>query len=165
MATDTFSIQNDAHVQADTVQFENENLNLKVVNRHFPSVRTILSIAPYAVIYTFSPSISGWEKSGIEGTLFICELFPTVEGWQRYSVVVLNRRGLENFSMELRSADDVEVTEEYVILQNREENGDEPQIIGLWIFAEQLPSSTANARIANAHIIKACATQAEASRR
>ena len=165
MATDTYNGQSADAMPTVSVQNKNDDLNLKVVNRHYPAVRAILSIAPYAVIYAFSPSTSGWEKSGIEGTLFICELFPSVEGTQGYSVVVLNRRGLENFAMELRTADDVEVTDEYIILQNREENEDHPQIIGLWIFAEPPPSSTAEARTANAHLIKACATQAEWRRR
>ena len=165
MATDMYNGQSTESNQAVSVQTKNDNLNLKVVNRHYPAVRFILSIAPYAVIYTFSPSSSGWEKSGIEGTLFICELFPSAEGRQGYSVVVLNRRGLENFAMELRTADDVEVTEEYIILQDREENENDPQIIGLWIFAEPPPSSTSEARTANAQLIKACATQADASRR
>ena len=164
MAADTYSNQGGEAVQGASVQMENDNLNLKVVNRHYPTVRAILSIAPFAVIYTFSPLIPGWEKSGIEGTLFICELFPSAQGRPGYSVIILNRKGLENFAMELRSADDVEVTEEYIILQNREERENDPQIIGLWIFAEPSPSSTAEARNANAQLIKACANQADANR-
>lgn len=164
MAADTYSSQGDEAMQAVSVQMENDNLNLKVVNRHYSAVRAILSIAPYAVIYTFSPLISGWEKSGIEGTLFICELLPSASGRPGYSVIILNRRGLENFAMELRSADDVEVTDEYIILQNREERENDPQIIGLWIFAEPPPSSTAEARTANAQLIKACANQADANK-
>ena len=164
MSTDGYNSQDGPSAQVVQVQVENANLNVKVVNRHYPSVRSILSIATYAVIYTFSPLSSGWEKSGIEGTLFVCELYPTPEGLPRYSVVVLNRRGLENFAMELLSADDVEITEEYVILQNRENSDNEPGIIGLWIFTEPPPSSTAEARAVNAQLIKACAAQAESRR-
>jgi len=65
--------------------------------------------------------------------------------------------------MELERSEDVEQTEEYVILQI-EENG-APTIYGLWIYAEPPPSSTANARVINAQIIEDCAAQAEQSRK
>lgn len=54
----------------------NPQLNLSVLQRHLPSTTSILLIAPYAVIYTFIPDTSSWEKSGIEGTLFICAQTP-----------------------------------------------------------------------------------------
>jgi hypothetical protein len=139
-------------------------LNLIVLCRHNPSVSSILSIAPYAVIYTFSPATQQWEKHGIEGTLFVCQLTPSPQGAERYSVTVLNRRGLNNFSTELRSTGEVEVTEEYVILQISGEDGT-VQVFGVWIFPELAPSSTVDTRTINAQIIHACAAQAEASRK
>ncbi|KAI9782528.1 MAG: mRNA-decapping enzyme 1B [Peltula sp. TS41687] len=159
----------------------NAQLNLSVLRRHDPHVHSILSIAPYAVVYGFSPLTSQWEKSGIEGTLFVCRLStqpltlyqePTADtdpdgGVERYTVMVLNRRGLQNFTVELLSAADVEVTEEYVILQVAEEENKQeapPSIYGLWIFSEPAPSSTANTRAINAQIIQDCAAQAEVSR-
>ena len=166
----------------------NEELNLAVLRRHNPSIIGILSIAPYAVVYRFSATTSTWEKRGIEGTLFVVQLVSEHLGYQdptapeqgdisaaKFGVVVLNRRGLDNFEAELKSADDVEVTEEYVILQVTDEPSDalqdgdekqeqEPNIIGLWIFSEPPPSSTAQARLLNAQIIQECAKQAEISR-
>lgn len=119
-------------------------------------------------MYLFSPDTQQWEKSGVEGTLFVCQLEPEeVYGSssfvERYSVTVLNRKGLENFSTELLSANDVEITEQYVILQVMAEDGT-PQIIGLWIFSEPPPSSTAQTREINAQIIQECASRAENSR-
>lgn len=150
----------------------NAQLNLGVIQRHNPSVIDILSIAPYAVVYLFSPVSQQWEKSGVEGTLFVCRLSPNALGRDRYSVIILNRRGLDNFSTELKSGDDVDVTDEYVILQvaqedssNEAEDVPEIQIFGLWIFSEPEPSSTAKAREINAQIIQHCAKQAEISRK
>ncbi|KAI4823021.1 P-loop containing nucleoside triphosphate hydrolase protein, partial [Aureobasidium sp. EXF-8846] len=116
----------------------NEELNLSVLQRHDPSVHQILSVAPFAVVYTFNPVSSTWEKQGTEGTLFVCSLLPLVGGPQieRYSCIVLNRRGLENFSSELFSAESVQVTDDYVILQVEAEDGS-TNIYGLWIFAEE----------------------------
>ncbi|KAI9693482.1 MAG: hypothetical protein M1820_009218 [Bogoriella megaspora] len=166
----------------------NEELNLAVLKRHNPEVTSIVSIAPYAVIYKFSASSSTWEKRGVEGTLFVVSLIPERISLAhpsnpedgdilipRFGVIVLNRRGLDNFSTELKSGDDVEITEEYVILQVRNDTAEEqeneftpqeyvPDIIGLWIFSEPPPSSTAQTRILTAQIIQECANQTEASR-
>jgi hypothetical protein len=142
----------------------NEELNLSVLQRHDPSVHQILSVAPFAVVYTFNPVSSTWEKQGTEGTLFVCSLLPLVGGPQieRYSCIVLNRRGLENFSSELFSAESVQVTEDYVILQVEGEDGS-TNIYGLWIFAEE-GGSTVQARVVNALIIQECAKRVEDSR-
>ena len=142
----------------------NAELNLSVLRHHNPEITSILSIAPYAVVYLFSPIAQQWEKSGVEGTLFVCQLMPSQAGAERYIATVLNRRGLENFSVELLDGADVEVTEEYVILQVSESETDQ-RIYGLWIFSEPPPSSTANTRAINAQILHDCAVQAETSQR
>ncbi|KAF2792962.1 PH domain-like protein [Melanomma pulvis-pyrius CBS 109.77] len=135
----------------------NEELNLSVLRRHYPDVTALRHLAPYAVLYAFNLDTQQWEKIGIEGTLFVCELAPS-GGADRFSVVILNRRGLDNFAMELTSEAEMEITDEYVILQ-----GD--QVYGLWIFSEPPPSSTANTRIETAEKIKVLAIQAAESRR
>lgn len=189
ISTDTPSQTDDTI--SSSIPHDNASLNLSVLRRHNPDITSILSIAPYAVIYTFNASSQSWDKSGCEGTLFVCALTPlyseshdqsqddATEGIERYAVVVLNRRGLENFSFDLESADSVEVTEEYVLLQGEEEvgEGDEtdgpglerverrPVVYGVWIFAEPSPSSTSEMRRINARVILECAGLAEASRR
>ncbi|KAL9105350.1 MAG: hypothetical protein Q9227_009470 [Pyrenula ochraceoflavens] len=144
----------------------NEELNISVLQRHFPAVQSILSIAPYVVVYVFNSSSTSWEKSGIEGSMFVSQLdaYPHL-GNDRYSVFVLNRRGLDNFEAELHQEGDVEITEEYVILKTKSpEDPDTEKIIGLWIFSEPPPSSTSETRTINAQLIKQCAVQAGLSR-
>lgn len=153
----------------------NEELNLSVLRRHNPSINTVVSLAPYAVVYIFSPTSQLWEKSGIEGSLFVCHLTRGTLGEEKYSVFVLNRRGLNNFDAELGSGDDVELTEEYVILKIDEPAGSQgvtvggdagnARIYGLWIFSEPAPSSTAETRTINAKVIKECANRAQESRK
>lgn len=166
----------------------NADLNLSVLRRHNHHITSILSIAPYAVIYTFNPSSQTWEKSGIEGSLFVCQLAPQLSPdsptfIERYTVHVLNRRGLDNFSLELTTPNEIEVTEEYIILQgtttaivpfppaeedlSQQDGGPEDAeavIYGLWVFAEPEPSSTAMMREINARVIVDCAVRAERSR-
>ena len=186
--TDTAALTDTGLPQPPPPSRTNEELNLAVLRRHNPSIVGVVSIAPYAVVYKFSATSSTWEKRGIEGTLFVVQLlsdrlgsenFSSLETSQisiaRFGVVVLNRRGLENFEADLKSTEDVEITEEYVILQvsteapkptqdgtGKQDQG--PDIIGLWIFSEPPPSSTAEARVLNAQIIQECAKQAYVSR-
>ncbi|PGH18289.1 hypothetical protein AJ79_00628 [Helicocarpus griseus UAMH5409] len=155
----------------------NEELNLAVLQRHNPSIVSILSLAPYAVVYIFSATTQLWEKSGIEGTMFVCQLTQGELGEERYSVLVLNRRGMQNFEAKLADGDDVEITEEYVILKVVAEggagasstvksaDGSESIIYGLWIFSEPPPSSTAETRALNAQVIKECAVHGGQSRK
>ena len=52
-------------------------------------------------------------------------------------VVVLNRRGLDNFVLKLKREDQVDVTEEYIILQDADGDGEgEQKAYGLWVFQE-----------------------------
>ncbi|KAK2848486.1 hypothetical protein FQN49_005674 [Arthroderma sp. PD_2] len=158
----------------------NEELNLGVLRRHDPSISSILSLAQYAVVYLFNATTQLWEKIGIEGTLFVCQLTQGEIGEERYSVFLLNRRGMDNFDVKLSTGDDIEITDEYVILKVDEQDrgleghehgaivtspGRKAMIYGLWIFSEPAPSSTADARSLNAQVIKECAVHAGESRK
>ncbi|KAI9856289.1 MAG: hypothetical protein M1824_005504 [Vezdaea acicularis] len=144
----------------------NSEINLTVLRRYEPTISQILSIANYAVVYVFSTESQTWEKNDIEGTMFVCQLSPSEvakeEGIERYKVIILNRRGLDNFTADLTSSNDVEITDQYVILRSSSNPGNAP-IYGLWIFSEPPPSSTAETRTRNAKIIEDCAAAAEAS--
>jgi hypothetical protein len=144
------------------LQASNQALNLSVLRRYIPDILAIITTAPYAVLYIFSPHSSAWEKSGIEGTLFVIACTPDEDtGAERFKAVLLNRRGLENFSAELRHPDDVDITDDYVIIKG---DDDEDQIFGLWIFAEPAPASTAHMRELTGSIIIECAKRAAVSR-
>ena len=69
----------------------NEQLNLSVLQRHYPDITSLLYVASYTVLYVFSLESNTWEKTGIEGTLFVCQLTPSPIGADRFSVVILNR--------------------------------------------------------------------------
>ncbi|OXV06942.1 hypothetical protein Egran_05292 [Elaphomyces granulatus] len=147
----------------------NEELNLSVLRRHNASIASILSLAPYAVVYIFSPTTKQWEKSGVEGSMFVYQLVQGPLGEDRYGVLVLNRRGLNNFDIRLTDGENVELTEEYVILKiddNDVEDSDElgggrqSGIYGLWIYSEPPPNSTSETRSINAQVIKECAVHA-----
>lgn len=172
----------DMHQQPGPPLRSNEEINLAVLRRHNPSITSILSLAQYAVVYIFSPTTRQWEKNGVEGTLFVCQLSQGSLGEERYSAFVLNRRGLQNFDLPLTDGENVELTDEYVILKadestegNTSTNGvadplnpqarqdvsaDGVRIYGVWIYSEPPPNSTAETRTINAQMIRECAVHA-----
>ncbi|KAF2434700.1 PH domain-like protein [Tothia fuscella] len=139
----------------------NEELNLTVVQRYFPAVTQILTLANYAVLYKHSFEKKEWEKQDIEGTLFVCQLQLDSLGGERYSVVIMNRRGLKNFMEELIGENALEFTDDFII-QARESVEGELVAYGFWIHQD---GSTANARVEVGAVIRELAVRGEKSRR
>lgn len=85
-------------------------------------------------------------------------------GEDRYSAIVLNRRGLDNFEAELREGENagVEITGDYVIISFKE--GHEQKIYGVYIFHDVPGSSTEHAQKLNGELMKSLADHAGASR-
>ncbi|KAK0720234.1 hypothetical protein B0H67DRAFT_487189 [Lasiosphaeris hirsuta] len=139
----------------------NTDLNLSVLRRHLADVRSILSIAANAVVYTFSEATQGWDKHGVEGTMFVCEQEPIVtatgQALPRVCVFVLNRRGLDNLVVDLVRVSDCEMADELMVFR-LEDDGDSDGsgsdegnnggiggngstekrgVIGIWIHADE----------------------------
>ncbi|CZT21723.1 uncharacterized protein RCC_07588 [Ramularia collo-cygni] len=134
----------------------NEELNLLVVRRWCPDITGIIAIAPFAGLYTCSPETQQWEKSETQGTLFICQLIG--KPFPRYRVIILNRKGPENFHLDLISTENIEITEEYVIVQIQGED-DTPLIYGLWIYSDG--DTSPDTRTVISKTIMECAMRAE----
>ncbi|KAK0727549.1 hypothetical protein B0T26DRAFT_738222 [Lasiosphaeria miniovina] len=139
----------------------NTDLNLSVLGRYLPGIRGILSIAANAVVYVFSEATQGWDKHGVEGTMFVCEQDPFVasngQGLPQVSVFVLNRRGMDNVVVDLMRVSDCEVVGELLIFRledndssgssgSSEEGGGsaEKRVIGIWIHADEDDTREAN---------------------
>ncbi|KAK1992197.1 Dcp1-like decapping family protein [Colletotrichum falcatum] len=133
----------------------NTDLNLSVLRRYLPSINSTLSIAANAVVYTFNPSLPGWDKTGIEGTYFLCMQDPSpaaVPPSPRACIFVLNRRGLENVILDLGDVADFEVVDEIYIFRLRGAAGGEDEasnnkVIGIWIHADKEDTRVMNAAL------------------
>ncbi|KAM7214146.1 putative dcp1-like decapping family protein [Rhypophila decipiens] len=121
----------------------NTELNLSVLSRYLPGgVKSILSIAASATVYLFSET-EGWEKCGVEGTMFVVEREPLVtasgQPLVQICVFVLNRRALENLVVDLVKVTDCELAEELIIfrLEDGEQREESKKVIGIWIHADE----------------------------
>jgi hypothetical protein len=134
-----------------------EELNMLVLRRWYPEVEYILAIAPFATLYTFAPDSQQWNKCETEGVLFVVQL-EAQAGYPRYRLIILNRKSMVNFELDLVSMDNIEITTEYVIVQVPDEEGT-PQIFGIWIFSDK--SQVPDTREMIAATIVDCANRAE----
>ncbi|CEI65963.1 unnamed protein product [Fusarium venenatum] len=128
----------------------NTELNLSVLQRYLPSIHTILSIAANAVIYTFNSTSESWEKSGVEGTMFVCAQSPSSEDpaqQPRACVFVLNRRGLDNVIVDLSRVSHAEVSGELVIMKVEGDWEEGDKVLGVWIHNDKDETREMNAAI------------------
>lgn len=130
-------------------------INFSVLSKYVSGLHSIIDIAPFTVLYTFSTETRQWEKCGIEGSLFVCQTWR--DDYQGFSVVILNRKSLNNFIIDITGTNQVELTEQYVILQGVEDGA--PQIYGVWIFSEEGSEPSTKDRVGD--IIQRCAVAVE----
>ena len=124
-----------------------EELNLRVIRSHYPRVLSILHVGHHAVLYTFNFKEQKWDKADVEGSLFVCEVQPSVTtgGDERYGVIILNRRSVENFYMDIMGTDVDYLEGDFIIMQGDRES--DQAVYGLWVFSEK-DTSTSEARAA-----------------
>ncbi|KXX78774.1 mRNA-decapping enzyme 1B [Madurella mycetomatis] len=136
---------------------DNNELCLSVLRRYQPTIRSLLAIASNAVVYTFLESTGGWEKYGVEGTLFVCDQEPIVapgtgQVLPRVCVFVLNRRSMDNLVVDLLKVSDCEMAGELLVFRlegdgtandsNSNNNGGEggtggKKVFGIWIHEDE----------------------------
>lgn len=111
------------------------SLQLRVLQNHNPLTDSIICIAPFVVVYTFSLETETWAKANIEGTLFVTELLPSTlnPSQPRYSLVVLNQRNLENFTYSIKKAEHVELADEdFISLTEMHDQGRGDTVKTIW---------------------------------
>lgn len=118
-----------------------------MIRSHYPRVLSILHVGHHAVLYTFNFKEQKWDKADVEGSLFVCEMQPSVTavGDERYGVVILNRRSVENFYMDIMGTDVDYLEGDFIIMQGDQES--DQAVYGLWVFSEK-DTSTSEARAA-----------------
>lgn len=140
-----------ASIPAPPVRSINE-LNLLVLQRWYPEVTHIIAIAPYAVIYNLNRAVGEWEKGETEGSMFVCQL--TQEPYERYRIIILNRKSVENFTLDLVSSENVSFQSGFIIAQTTEDDA-----TGIWIYSDGRTTPTTAEVTWN--VIESCAKRVE----
>jgi len=135
--SDAMNYQSDALPPASRT---NTELNLAVLSRYIPNVRSVVTIAANAVLYSFNTTAANWEKVAIEGTFFVTSDYDLeIEtGNETFTLMILNRRGLNNLVVEIGNLLDVEVTDDLLIVGMKGEEGEEERkVMGIWIHEDK----------------------------
>ncbi|KXJ92519.1 hypothetical protein Micbo1qcDRAFT_202743 [Microdochium bolleyi] len=140
------------------------DLNLSVLKRYLPSITDVLFHAVNGVVYTLSYSSMTWERGTVEGTVFVCLQggHPAQDLGSNACVIVLNRKGLDNFILDLSTVSSIEFQDGLLMfaLEDQDSTLDQPRTYGVWThydneverkdMSEQVRSLWASVRAARA---------------
>ncbi|KAL7415125.1 hypothetical protein BDY24DRAFT_283837 [Mrakia frigida] len=106
-------------------------MNLKVLQRHDPSILSIVDSATYVVLYHYDEKEGGWKKEGIEGSMFIFRrsISPPL------GLFILNRHGLKNWTRPITFNTEFDIQGKTLMLneQGAQEDTEDAKISGLWV--------------------------------
>jgi mRNA-decapping enzyme 1B len=101
--------------------------NLRLLQRTLDrSILNIQGSATHVVLYHFHQSSQSWEKSNVEGSLFLA-VRPS-----GYLLVILNRNSPDSYPIELSRDFQLQQNDPYLIFKNYEEGEQTATIRGIW---------------------------------
>lgn len=115
IATMALSINEEARKQA----------NLRLLQKSDPTISDLLGSATHVVLYNFSQESQSWEKSNVEGSLFLTST--TSNG---YVLVILNRNAPENYKIQLTPDFQLQNSIPYLIFKQQQDAN--VVIRGIW---------------------------------
>lgn len=99
--------------------------NLRLLQRSMDrSISNILGSATHVVLYNFQQSSQSWEKSNVEGSLFLA-VRPS-----GYLLVILNRNSPDNYDVKITPDFQLQNNDPYLIFKQPGTDG--PSIKGIW---------------------------------
>jgi len=100
--------------------------NLKVLSRLDPMILDIAGSATHVVLYEFGTASQTWEKTGVEGSLFVAKRSEA----PRFKLVVLNRSSKDNLEVAVTGKFQMQVQDPYLIFQ--EVKSGTPKVHGIF---------------------------------
>ena len=100
---------------------------LQIIN---PNVLEVIENAAHVVTYNFEAG--KWEKGNCEGACFLTKNCVA----PYHSVIILNKMGIENFTMNLANIQNMKLQAPYVMIKYLNDEGT-ARIVGLWFHDEQ----------------------------
>lgn len=99
--------------------------NLRLLQRTMdPTISNIQCSATHVVLYEFRQDLQSWEKSDVEGSMFLAV---RASG---YLLVILNRNSRDNYPMELTPNFQLQHSDPYLIFRQQQNN--DTIIRGIW---------------------------------
>lgn len=103
-------------------------LNEAALKRFDPYVKEILDTAKFVALYTFNPEENEWEKTNVEGSLFVYSR----TGEPYYNILVLNRLNTTNLIEPISHKFDLQLHEPFLLYRNTKFC-----IYGIWFYEKE----------------------------
>ncbi|XP_078529791.1 mRNA-decapping enzyme 1B isoform X1 [Lissotriton helveticus] len=104
------------------------DISLAALRRHDPYIRGILDVASQVALYTFSHTASEWEKTDVEGTLFVY----TRSASPKHGFTIMNRLSMENRTEPITKDLDFQLQDPFLLYKNARFS-----IYGIWFYDKE----------------------------
>ncbi|XP_015511416.1 mRNA-decapping enzyme 1A [Neodiprion virginianus] len=103
-------------------------MNVAALKRVDPYVKDILETATHVALYTFNAENNEWEKTDVEGALFVYSR----NGEPYNSVLIMNRLNTNNLMEPVTQGLDLQLQEPFLLYRNSSCN-----IFGIWFYEKE----------------------------
>ncbi|XP_015278360.1 PREDICTED: mRNA-decapping enzyme 1B isoform X2 [Gekko japonicus] len=104
------------------------DISLAALQRHDPYISGILDVASQVALYTFGHRANEWEKTDVEGTLFVY----TRSASPKYGFTIMNRLSMENRTEPITKDLDFQLQDPFLLYRNARLS-----IYGIWFYDKE----------------------------
>uniref|UniRef100_W5NIT2 5'-(N(7)-methylguanosine 5'-triphospho)-[mRNA] hydrolase n=1 Tax=Lepisosteus oculatus TaxID=7918 RepID=W5NIT2_LEPOC len=104
------------------------DISLAALQRHDPYINKIVDVASQVALYTFSNKANEWEKTDVEGTLFVY----TRSASPRHGFTIMNRLSMDNLTEPITKDLDFQLQDPFLLYRNARLS-----IYGIWFYDKE----------------------------
>ncbi|XP_075066819.1 mRNA-decapping enzyme 1B isoform X3 [Mixophyes fleayi] len=104
------------------------DISLAALRRQDPYIRSIVDVASQVALYTFSHKANEWEKTDVEGTLFVY----TRSASPKHGFTIMNRLSIENRTEPITKDLDFQLQDPFLLYRNARFF-----IYGIWFYDKE----------------------------
>uniref|UniRef100_A0A3B3ZLP7 5'-(N(7)-methylguanosine 5'-triphospho)-[mRNA] hydrolase n=1 Tax=Periophthalmus magnuspinnatus TaxID=409849 RepID=A0A3B3ZLP7_9GOBI len=90
------------------------DISLAALKRQDPYINTIVDVASQVALYTYNNRANEWEKTEVEGTLFIYTRLAS----PRHGFTIMNRLSMENLTEPITKDLDFQLQDPFLLYRN-----------------------------------------------
>ncbi|XP_019345057.1 mRNA-decapping enzyme 1B isoform X4 [Alligator mississippiensis] len=104
------------------------DISLAALQQHDPYISSIVDVASQVALYTFGHRANEWEKTDVEGTLFVY----TRSASPRHGFTIMNRLSMENRTEPITKDLDFQLQDPFLLYRNARLS-----IYGIWFYDKE----------------------------
>ncbi|KAM9313165.1 mRNA-decapping enzyme 1B [Gastrophryne carolinensis] len=104
------------------------DISLAALRRHDPYIQSILDVASQVALYTFSHRANEWEKTDVEGTLFVY----TRSASPKHGFTIMNRLSMDNRTEPITKDLEFQLQDPFLLYRNARF-----LIYGIWFYDKE----------------------------